>query len=57
MITALQEKEIPEYRIAKTRRSKSSTGETFQRYGKGFSGKTLKDDIEMISFNVNGVVT
>jgi integrase len=50
VITELQEKEIPEYRVAAIVGQKVGQGVTFQRYGKGFAGKTLKKDIEMISF-------
>ncbi|RKZ95620.1 MAG: hypothetical protein DRQ40_03175 [Gammaproteobacteria bacterium] len=55
VITDLQEKEIPEYRVAAIAGQKVGGGVTFQRYGKGFSGKTLKADVEMISFDVDGI--
>ena len=55
VITDLQEKEIPEYRAAAIAGQKVGKGVTYQRYGKGFSGETLKSDIEMLEFNVEGV--
>jgi len=55
VITDLQEKELPEYRVAAIAGQKVGKGVTFQRYGKGFSGKTLKADVEMISFDVDGI--
>jgi integrase len=55
VITDLQEKEIPEYRAAAIAGQKVGKGVTYQRYGKGFAGKTLKADVEMISFDVDGL--
>lgn len=55
VITDLQEKEIPEYRAAAIAGQKVGKGVTYQRYGKGFAGKTLKADIEMLEFNVEGI--
>lgn len=52
VITDLQEKEIPEYRVAAIVGQKVGQGVTFQRYGKGFAGKTLKADVEMLSFDM-----
>jgi len=55
VITDLQEKELPEYRVAAIVGQKVGGGETYQRYGKGFAGKTLKTDIEMLEFNIKGI--
>ena len=48
--TFLQQKDIPEYRIAFILGHEVGSGETFNRYGKGFTLSTLHGDINTIDY-------
>jgi len=49
--TDLQQSDIPEYRVAAILGHEVGSGESFQRYGKGFKTSTVKADIELLEYH------